>query len=594
MKTRKVSFGFDADGVIFNKKYIHPFTPEKIGDIATNNTVVDSNQGLWEFILEVCREHPDLVHITLAFFSARQSAIVDRSNSLANDTESYFLAMKKIHEHVKKIVAEEGFNITVELNNLLMPDIYNNREPGYNHEKIMANIDTSPKELGKIPLKIAEKMDTHFFDSSKISYIFAHANESDVDKYYYLDDMDSIFFLNAEFYGNEIGDKFIPSGKEIILCHYEEGEWKNKCYKKIIGKGIKHPRYKDVLKYIYILESTGEQILPCIRSKTNDINVSINRFHMIYQFFMPYNSPNNWPDKQLANQLRDKYILPLLMNTPLEKRIMRAKGILEYLQKYYFHLMFPMQQPVISDCLDSSSELVSIYTDRNMQRKIFPGFTCAEIQTCTREVLHCSVMPATLPSIAPHEITNQAHTFIYDYLDHASKFSFGSTCKSTLFLHQSRLRHKLFYAIAGSVDCGDSLTQDDVMNAFTKPQLKKVKLFYSRYQAMAQARNNTIPDWHNPPRPIVPTVWLVYLRGDYPVFEKKTFTLISTSCKSRSDVSIAFAIIDKTLVQPIKGFVYTEETHGVYAEKLCVDVAEHQKKNESGMEVVGSPRRSYG
>ena len=269
----------DYDGCVCTTAYIYPFTPENIKDISTNTSIIDINNQLWQFILELCRNNSDLEKLSLVPFSARQSATSDAWNSWTNETESYFLAMTKIAAHVTELLKANQINIMVELNCLLMPDIYNNRDHGHTFKKALEDIDYSPH--GKGMIKINQPHDDFLRDESKVSFVFSHVHAIDAEAFYYLDDRLDIHKTINNFYSSSVGSSFIPRGVKIILCHYDNGNFEKLFLSEIIGTGEKCYAYAEILKSIREKEKSYTKILP--NTNQDNLEQSIEKFDKVFQ-----------------------------------------------------------------------------------------------------------------------------------------------------------------------------------------------------------------------------------------------------------------------------------------------------------------------
>lgn len=256
-----LSFGFkqmkhialclDYDNCILNRAYIIPFTPAKIGDIKTNTSIIDINRELWDFVVKISKENPDLELLTLVHFSARQDAYTDEANSVRHKTESYFLAMIKIHAHLDKLFKEMNLTVKVELNRLLMTDIHRKKPHGETHTKALEDIDYSPLGRGMIVIRKKHKHDHHVYDPLKVSYVFVHVHAIVADAFYYFDDRLDILKAIEEFYQNEIGQTFIPKGVKVMLLPYDDGAFIEAPVRPIIvGTGERCHRYAELMRVV--------------------------------------------------------------------------------------------------------------------------------------------------------------------------------------------------------------------------------------------------------------------------------------------------------------------------------------------------------
>src|SRR3990167_3255788 len=303
---KRIAMCLDYDGCICTTAYVFPFTPENVKDIKTNTSIIDINIQLWDFILELCKENPNLEFLTLVHFSARQNARTDAINSFQNESESYYLAMEKIFCHVTNFLKSHGINIRVNINYLLMPDIYHNREHGYTFKKAVEDIDYTLQGRGIINCTLSD--DDFLYDDSKVSFVFAHVHAIEAEVFYYLDDRLDICSTIKKFYGNPVGSSLIPSDVKIILCHYDDGNLKKPPICEINGTGEKCHRYANILQSINKKEKSNLKILPNTYDK--NIEQSIKSFYKIYQEHVYEDLLKLTP---LQNALSDT--LPILNNS---------------------------------------------------------------------------------------------------------------------------------------------------------------------------------------------------------------------------------------------------------------------------------------
>ena len=277
---KHIALGLDFDGCLLSQQYIFPFTPEKVGDIKTNTSIIDINSDLWTFIIELCTKNPDLEKLTLIHFSARQDPLTDATNSADNQTESFFLAMTKIETHVANLLIAHAPHAKVELDQLLMPDIYNCREIGDTRREALENIDYTLTGRGMITSNQDQYDYYHLPDTSKVT--FAHVHAINADAFYYLDDLEKIHQSIQLFYNNKIGSDFIPKDVKVISYIYYEGKLTTEPRCTIIGTGHRCSQYGDILRTLQS-ESHSSPIFDVRIKSTYSLIEKFHRIRQIYQ-----------------------------------------------------------------------------------------------------------------------------------------------------------------------------------------------------------------------------------------------------------------------------------------------------------------------
>lgn len=274
---KKIALLLDYDGSISNTGYTYPFTPETMGDIKENTSIIDCNTTLWTHILEICKQHNDLELVTIVPFSNRQDALLDAVNSHNNESESFFLALDKIERHLAKLLANHELRACVKLSRLLLSDIYNKKNHGDTYDAAFKAIDFSREGLGRIPIAVAEKFDTSPFEETKILLLYAHVQTIDASAFYCFDDLSGLLDTLKSFYSHPLGENLIPRDIRVTLSHYDDGIMSNSDYATFVGKGERHRCYAEVVRHAL---SISTFYLP-INKTPSSIDQSLNRFNQL-------------------------------------------------------------------------------------------------------------------------------------------------------------------------------------------------------------------------------------------------------------------------------------------------------------------------
>ncbi len=284
---KKIGIALDYDGCLLTNEYIFPFTKENIKDIKNNTSIIDINGPLWHFIQTLCEENPDLETLSIFYFSARTSAHTDLSNSIVNESESYFLAMEKVIAHITAILEKSAPKVTVTSNKLSMLDIQWEKPTGDTIRKALEDIDYSSD--GKGIIKINQKHNYDMIDdSSKVSLVFAHVHSEELDAYYIFDDVSSIHQHITKYYANNLGASLIPKGVKVVNCHYDNGELKTICCE-ITGTGDRAQNYQEILRAACKEIRRAERIFPD-RYSTNNYDALVRNFYNLFQLQEYYKS----------------------------------------------------------------------------------------------------------------------------------------------------------------------------------------------------------------------------------------------------------------------------------------------------------------
>lgn len=307
---KHIAIGLDFDGCILTRAYIHPFEPQHIRDIKTNTSIIDINSQLWIFIGVLCKNNPDLEKLTLIHFSSRQSAEIDFHNSTKNKTESSFLAMVKITAYLTQRLKVQAPQVSVELNRLLMPDIYRNKKEGDTHKTALEDIDYSAEGKGIISLKA--KHNDCMDDESKVTFVFAHAHAIPAEAFYYFDDRIEILQTIEKFYSDPLGASLLPREVKINLHLYFEGRFetytKETYQKEIVGTGNRYSSYAEILRIFFRKAYYDNHLLPSISAASHEESIHI--FHLAMKRLTN-------TDKGMCNFLIEDY-LPIFWKQPSE------------------------------------------------------------------------------------------------------------------------------------------------------------------------------------------------------------------------------------------------------------------------------------
>lgn len=366
---------------------------------------------------------------------------------------------------------------------------------------------------------------------------------------------------------------------------------------------------------------------------------------------------------ELYQQLKEKYFNPFIKN--LERYefdntafiantfcILQIKyansqfdhnttPVLEFLKKchYYFkenlvartlkiqnksYVLSEVDHHLFSELEISFKKLGLIYLDQDRQRRLFPAYDAAQIQTAIREIFHDHLNP--LPHLKMknvdnkflHEtkqqlenngilfaMPNEIQQNIYSFLDYESKVSFKRTCSSAYFLHKAYDGNKspIFYFLGDDIKITRArdffefdldialksyIPKEEIISSFSKKINNKaedtLQVFPSLYQVLefASSRQHGGHLLGGEEDGYMPSLWVGAYHGN-PVklnFSQEKFTLnenrgSSSYGDNRREACVSYANVPKHSIVPLLGtLIYPSGDFASYRAFNTVDFRE--------------------
>lgn len=230
-KTNKVyACSFDADNCLFSKKY-NPSNEE----IRSGNCqqIITSNKHLLNALKDTTRKN--IQHAYVFVGSLRQSKYLDVLNSIDNQTESFFIAIKKVADYL-------GFI----LDKFLIEDIYTNRPSGNSfdiaiNQRLAVAVNSCPADHSKLSILYAQihKIAGQYPCSS---IFFNFFDDRGLGTFTTMDILDYLYIF---FNDNK---ELLPKNVTLCLTHY--AGYNVTPYMLLQGTGFIDSNYRETAKNI--------------------------------------------------------------------------------------------------------------------------------------------------------------------------------------------------------------------------------------------------------------------------------------------------------------------------------------------------------
>ena len=228
---RIIAFSLDADGCLFNDKYL------------LDHKLIPGNTALLSHMLH----QAEYIKLIILVGSNRQSYDLDQHNSIQNKTMSCFVAVKDITNYLSIQLIHQD----VWLDRFLMADIYQDLFAGTAFNQAIDPFHTGPH---------AETV----FDRSKITLLYAQIHKLANDHkgkrilYHFYDDRYDLLTGLNNFFQNHL--EWIPRNVKVNL-HFYIGD--DPClFAEFTGTGGLDPHYREHVKWMadlsYVFPISGE------------------------------------------------------------------------------------------------------------------------------------------------------------------------------------------------------------------------------------------------------------------------------------------------------------------------------------------------